>query len=66
MPDGSMGLVDYDYLTYNDLLNVQEDLVRIKGQGDQDLQILMESKRLWMDRNNVSGYRKTEDTTNPS
>lgn len=66
MPDGTMGLVDYDYLTYNDLLNVQEDLLRIKGERDQDLQILMESKRLWMDRNNVSGYRKTEDTTNPS
>ena len=66
MPDGSMGLVDYDYLTYNDLLNVQEALVRITGEVDQDLQILMESKRLWMDRNNVSGYRKTEDMTNPS
>jgi len=58
--------VDYDYLTYNDLLNVQEALVRITGEVDQDLQILMESKRLWMDRNNVSGYRKTEDMTNPS
>lgn len=66
MPDGSMGLVDYDYLTYNDLLNVQEALVRITGEVDQDLQILMESKRLWMERNNVSGYRKTEDMTNPS
>jgi len=58
--------VDYDYLTYNDLLNVQEALVRITGEVDQDLQILMESKRLWMERNNVSGYRKTEDMTNPS
>ncbi|HZH93390.1 MAG TPA: hypothetical protein VFD79_04750 [Tissierellaceae bacterium] len=66
MPDGTMGLVDYDYLTYNDLLNVQEALARIKGQSDQDLQILMESKKLWMDRNNVSGYRITEPTTNPS
>ena len=66
MPDGTMGLVDYDYLTYNDLLNVQEALVRIRGEGDQDLQILLESKKLWMDRNNVSGYRRTEDIKDPS
>ncbi len=66
MPDGTMGLIDYDYLTYNDLLNVQDGLLRIKGERDRDLDILIESKRLWMDRNNVSDYRKTVDTTNPS
>lgn len=66
LPDGTMELVVYEYLTYNDLLNFHEALVSIKGQGDICLQILMESKKLLMDSNNVSRYKITKPTTNPS
>lgn len=58
MSNGSMGLVDYPYLTYNDLLNVQEALVRVKGESDSDLDILIDTKKQWLDRNNIIGYRK--------
>lgn len=58
LPDGTMGLFDYPYLTYNDLLNVQSDILKIKGSSDADLQILIDTKKIWMDANNVKGYRK--------
>lgn len=58
MPNGSMGLVDYPYLTYNDLVIVQKDLERIKGQRDPDLDVLINTKKIWMDSNNITGYRK--------
>ncbi len=53
MPNGTMGLTDYPYLTYNDLVNVQTDLQRIKGMKDPDLEILIKTKKLWMDVNKV-------------
>lgn len=58
MPNGSMGLVDYPYLTYNDLYTVQKDLLWLNGNEDADIAYLMASKRKWMDSNNVKGYRK--------
>ena len=58
LPDGTMGLVDYEYLTYNDLLNVQEVLLRLDGNTDPDLDVLISSKKHWMDSNSVVGYRK--------
>jgi len=53
-----MGFKDYDYLTYNDLLNVQDDLMRIKGQRDPDLDVLIQSKKFWMDANGITGYKE--------
>lgn len=58
LQNGQMGFKDYDYLTYNDLLKVQDDLVRLKGQRDPDLDALIQSKKLWMDSNGITGYRK--------
>ncbi|MGM0397224.1 MAG: hypothetical protein ACQEP4_09235 [Bacillota bacterium] len=58
MPDGKMDHIDYEYLTYNDLLNVQDALVRIMGERDADLDLLIASKRIWMDMNSVVTYRK--------
>lgn len=57
LQNGDMGFKDYDYLTYNDLLNVQDDLLRLKGQRDPDLDLLIQSKKLWMDNNGITGYR---------
>ncbi|MDY0234960.1 MAG: hypothetical protein RBR71_02965 [Gudongella sp.] len=56
MPDGTMGLTDYPFLTYNDLVAVQTDLQRIKGIKDPDIEVLINTKKLWMDRNNITGY----------
>lgn len=53
MPDGSMGLPDYPYLTYNDLMDVQNDLLRIKGMNDPDIEVLINTKKSWMDREGV-------------
>ena len=58
LQNGKMGFKDYDYLTYNDLLNVQDDLVRLKGEIDPDLELLLVSKKAWMDHNGITGYRK--------
>lgn len=58
MANGEMGLNDYPFLTYNDLYNVQSDLFRLYGTRDADLDKLMEAKKIWMDNNNISGYRK--------
>ena len=57
-PDGELGGQDYPYLTYNDLYVMQEDL-RAMGRPDSEaLQMLMDHKKLWMDRNGITGYRK--------
>lgn len=58
MPDGTMGLVDYPYLTYNDLYDVQ--IIREKlGLGrDADLDYLMSKKRTQMDKKGITQYKK--------
>ncbi|XOS93740.1 hypothetical protein ACLMAB_10050 [Brevibacillus laterosporus] len=49
MPDGTMGLKDYPYLTYNDLVVVQRVLLIIQGWEDPDLAYLMQMKNNgWM------------------
>jgi len=58
LADGSMGLTDYPYLTYNDLINVQNDIKSIRGEVDKDIQFLINAKRIWMDQNNIKGYKK--------
>ncbi len=57
-PDGHFGLEDYPYLTYNDLSDMQA-LLESMGRGrSAGLQKLMDSKKLWMDRNGVTDYKK--------
>lgn len=58
MPDGTMGLVDYPYLAYNDLYNVQGILQRLLGKKDEDLDVLMTSKKMWMDAKGITEYFK--------
>ena len=55
-PDGSYGRDDYPYLTYNDLLTLQGDLERQYGARDATIQAIMDEKKIWMDRNGVTGY----------
>ncbi|MCQ2559795.1 MAG: hypothetical protein MJ157_03705 [Clostridia bacterium] len=47
---------DYPYLTYNDLFLLQQALSKYQGKKDPDLQILMEHKLLWMQKNQIDGY----------
>lgn len=54
MPNGQMGLVDYPYLTYNDLYYVQNRLLNLRGSRDSDLDYLMLTKKNWMDKNNIT------------
>lgn len=58
MPDGKMGFVDYEYLTYNDLYKVQNDFTAITGARNESFDVLMDSKKEWMDANNISSYRQ--------
>ena len=54
--DGTYGGSDYPYLTYNDLLDLQQYL-KASGRGvSQPLTRLMDAKRDWMDRNGVTDY----------
>ncbi len=56
MADGGMGLSDYPYLTYNDLLKAQQLYEQMGRPRDPGLQRLLESKKDWMDKNGVTGY----------
>ena len=55
-PDGTFGMQDYPYLTYNDLLELQELLIELRGAPNEALQVLMDQKRQWMDANGITGY----------
>jgi hypothetical protein len=56
-PDDTLGGVEYPYLTYNDLYDLQEMLMICRGQRDPVLQTLMDSKLQWMQENGIEGYR---------
>lgn len=56
LPDGTMGLVDYPTLTYNDLIGVQKLLVKTTGEINGDLETLVITKRKWMDAKGIKGY----------
>ena len=58
LPDGSRGMQDYPYLTYNDLFDLCQVLDQRYGSHDPLLDTLMEAKRNWMDRNGVEGYKQ--------
>lgn len=55
--DGSPVGEDYPYLTYNDLYEVQNLLLEVRGQRDPALDRLMRHKLTWMETHGVSGYK---------
>lgn len=55
--NGSMGLSDYPFLTYNDLVEAQSVMLQIYEMADPDIDELMASKKQWMDQTGVKGYR---------
>lgn len=57
--DGVFGGNDYPYLTYNDLFGLQSYLVRHFGQSNNMLETLMAHKKIWMDANGITEYRKS-------
>ena len=57
-PDGSFGGVDYPYLTYNDLYDLQKTLAEAGKPESALLTELMASKREWMDANGITEYKK--------
>ncbi|GAA4708210.1 hypothetical protein [Brevibacillus fulvus] len=63
--DGTFGLQDYPYLTYNDLVEAQNLLSRLYGMTDPDLLELMSSKKRWMDENGIYDYRSPEFSFEP-
>jgi len=58
MPDASFGVQDYPYLTYNDLLHLQQELTSMGRQPSQALAVLMDAKRAWMDQNGITAYER--------
>ena len=57
-PDGEYGGQDYPYLTYNDLFDMQNRLQAMGRPRSEALQLLMDAKKAWMDRNGVTGYKQ--------
>lgn len=57
MPDGTMGLIDYPYLTYNDLYEVQETREYLGFERDEVLDYLMSEKYIHMENNGIKGYK---------
>lgn len=58
LPDGSMGMQDYMYLTYNDLFYLRNELDQRYGEHDPVLDRIMSAKLGWMQANGVSGYKE--------
>ena len=49
---------DYAYLTYNDLLELQQYVAESRGTPSALINGLLTSKKLWMDANGVTDYNK--------
>jgi hypothetical protein len=49
-------MVDYPYLTYNDLFTTKQILKNQFKTTNSTIEYLMASKKMWMDANNVTGY----------
>jgi len=56
--EGSMELPDYPYLTYDDLFTLNAQLKEMTGKTNDVLEHLMAEKKIWMDANEVTGYRE--------
>jgi hypothetical protein len=57
-PDRSFGLQDYDYLTYDDMFNMQEQLEAMGRKRSSAIKRLMDNKKIWMDRQEITRYKK--------
>ena len=57
-PDGSFGMQDYPYLTYNDLFELQNLLISRRGEPNNTLTFLMNQTRQWMDANGITEYNR--------
>ncbi|WP_236841111.1 hypothetical protein [Brevibacillus formosus] len=55
-PDGTFGRPDYPFLTYNDLVETQRLYRQLHGMDEMTLAMLIDSKLMWMQLNNVQ-YR---------
>lgn len=49
---------DYPYLTYNDLFQTKNLLIKLFNKTNDTIEFLMASKKQWMDENKISGYMK--------
>lgn len=69
LPDGNLNyalyytkdtnqMVDYPYLTYNDLYQTKHILEKLFQKESEAINHLMESKKYYMDKNNITGYIK--------
>ena len=54
---GTNPMIDYPYLTYNDLFITQDIHNKVYGRDNEVIKYLMECKMNWMKANNVTGYR---------
>ncbi len=54
---GTNAMVDYPYLTYNDLFETQQLYTKIYGKENETVKYLMDCKMQWMLENDVTGYR---------
>lgn len=53
-------MVDYPYLTYNDLYTTRRLLKSYFNRESETINYLMKCKKDWMDKNNVTGYIKDD------
>lgn len=71
LPDGNLNyalyytkntnkMEDYPYLTYNDLFQTKILLNRLFNKTNDTIEFLMASKKMWMDKNKVTGYMTSE------
>lgn len=51
-------MVDYPYLTYNDLYHTKYLFNKLFNKDSNAINYLMECKKEWMDNNNITGYLK--------
>jgi len=58
LSDGSMGMQDYPYLTYNDLFDLRAALDARYGSYEPMLDRLMSAKMSWMEQKGVTGYKE--------
>lgn len=57
LADGSFGMDDYPYLTYNDLYDMQAQLTAMGRGRSEELDALMAAKLAWMQARGVTGYK---------
>jgi len=51
-------MVDYPYLTYNDLFQTKRILLKYFNKTNTTIEYLMQCKKQWMDNNNITEYNK--------